>query len=317
MAIRLTLPDGSPLALDDGATGYDAAAAIGPRLAKAALAIKVDGIALDLHAPVPQTGKLEVITAASDDGRHILRHSAAHILAQAVLNLFEGATFAIGPAIEDGFYYDFEIGRPFTPEDLEAIEEAMSQIVADDQAFERQAFSKSEALEVFAAHPFKVEIIESVEEDEGAGGDLVTAYRNRNFIDLCRGPHLPSTGRLPAFKLLRTSGAYWRGDEKRPQLQRIYGTAWESRAAQDEYLERLEEARKRDHRKLGVELDLFSFPQELGSGLAVWHPKGATTRMIMEDYSKRTHLAHGYDLVASPHIAKAHLWQTSGHLDFY
>jgi len=317
MPITLTLPDGSPLELEDGASGHDAAAAIGPRLAKAALAVKVDGVALDLYAPVPGSGTLEVVTAASPDGRHILRHSAAHIMAQAVLGMFEGSTFAIGPAIEDGFYYDFDIGRPFTPEDVERIEERMAEIVDEDQPFERESFSKSEALDVFADHPFKVEIIESVDDDEGAAGDLVTAYRNQGFIDLCRGPHLPSTGRLTAFKLLRTAGAYWRGDEKRPQLQRIYGTAWESRKAQDEYLERLEEARKRDHRKLGVELDLFSFPSELGSGLAVWHPKGATTRMIMEDYSKRTHLAHGYDLVASPHNAKAHLWQTSGHLDFY
>jgi len=317
MAITLTLPDGSPLELQDGATGYDAAASIGPRLAKAAVAVKVDGVPFDLSTPLPATGTLEVVTMNSDDGRHILRHSAAHIMAQAVLGLFEGSTFAIGPAIEDGFYYDFDIGRAFTPDDLDAIESRMAEIVAEDQPFERSTMSKPEALELFAEHPFKVEIIESVDEGEGAGGDEVSAYRNGEFVDLCRGPHLPATGRLAAFKLLRIAGAYWRGDEKRPQLQRIYGTAWESRKALDEYLERLEEARKRDHRKLGTDLDLFSFPAELGSGLAVWHPKGATTRMIMEDYSKRTHLAHGYDLVASPHIAKSHLWQTSGHLDFY
>lgn len=317
MATTLTLPDGSPLELQDGATGYDAAASIGPRLAKAALAVKVDGVPFDLNIPLPASGTLEVVTANSDDGRHILRHSAAHIMAQAVLGLFEGSTFAIGPAIEDGFYYDFDIGRAFTPDDLETIESRMAEIVAEDQPFERSAMSKQEALELFAGHPYKVEIIESVDEGEGAGGDEVSVYHNGEFVDLCRGPHLPGTGRLPAFKLLRIAGAYWRGDEKRPQLQRIYGTAWESRKALADYLERLEEARKRDHRKLGTELDLFSFPAELGSGLAVWHPKGATTRMIMEDYSKRTHLAHGYDLVASPHIAKARLWQTSGHLDFY
>ncbi|MBU1494718.1 MAG: threonine--tRNA ligase [Actinobacteria bacterium] len=317
MAITLTLPDGSPLRLPDGATGYEAAVAIGPRLAEAALAVTLDGVARDLHAPVPESGTLEVVTAASEEGRHILRHSAAHILAQAVLGMFEGATFAIGPAIEDGFYYDFDIGRPFAPDDLDRIEERMAEIVAQDQPFEREELSKAEALGVFADHPFKVEIIEGVDEGEGAAGEQVTAYRNGGFVDLCRGPHLPSTGRLPAFKLLRTAGAYWRGDEHRPQLQRIYGTAWESRKALQEYLDRLEEARKRDHRRLGVELDLFSFPQELGSGLAVWHPKGAMTRMIMEGYSTRTHLAHGYELVASPHIARAHLWETSGHLDFY
>lgn len=317
MSIELTLPDGSPLVLDDGATGYDAAAAIGPRLADAAIAVKVDGAARDLHAALPATGTFEVITADGEEGRHILRHSAAHVLAQAVLGLFDGATFAIGPPIEDGFYYDFDIGRPFTPEDLEAIEARMEEIVAADQPFEREEFPKERALEVFADHPFKVEIIQSVDEGEGAAGDAVSAYRNEQFIDLCRGPHVPSTGRLRAFKLLRTAGAYWRGDDKRPQLQRIYGTAWETPKALADYLDRLEEARKRDHRKLGVELDLFSFPQELGSGLAVWHPKGAITRMIMEDYSTRTHLAHGYDLVSSPHIARSHLWQTSGHLDFY
>jgi threonyl-tRNA synthetase len=258
-----------------------------------------------------------VITAASEDGRHVLRHSAAHVLAQAVLGLFEGATFAIGPPIEDGFYYDFDIGRAFTPEDLERIEARMAEIVTADQPFERVEMSKAAALKLFARHPFKTEIIQGVDETEGAAGESVSAYRNRDFVDLCRGPHLPSTGRLAAFKLTRTAGAYWRGDEHRPQLQRIYGTAWESRKAQDEYLHRLEEARKRDHRKLGVELDYFSFPAETGSGLAVWHPRGALVRMIMEDYSRRTHLAYDYDIVSTPHIARSHLWETSGHLSFY
>ncbi|MBM3696594.1 MAG: threonine--tRNA ligase, partial [Actinobacteria bacterium] len=205
----------------------------------------------------------------------------------------------------------------FTPEDLEAIAARMAEIVAADQPFEREVVAKEAALEVFSGQVFKREIIESVEETEGAGGVEVSLYRNCDFVDLCRGPHLPSTGRLPAFKLLRTAGAYWRGDEHRPQLQRIYGTAWESRAALDDYLHRIEEARRRDHRRLGAELDLFSFPAELGSGLAVWHPKGATVRGLMEDYSRRTHLAHGYQLVASPHVARADLWRQSGHLSFY
>jgi len=233
------------------------------------------------------------------------------------LDIFEGATFAIGPAIEDGFYYDFDIGRAFTPEDVALVEARMAEIVAEDQPFERAEISKSEAFELFADHPYKREIIEAVEESEGAAGDAVSLYKNLDFVDLCRGPHLPSTGRLPTFKLLRTAGAYWRGDENRPQLQRIYGTAWESRKAQSDYLDRLEEARKRDHRKLGAELDLFSFPSELGSGLAVWHPKGALVRTIMEDYSRRTHLAHGYEIVVTPQIARSHLWETSGHLEFY
>jgi len=315
--ITVSLPDGTPLELDDGATGLDAARAIGARLADAAVAVVVDGIEWDLARDLPDGATLSVITMDSEPGRHVLRHSAAHIMAQAVLDLFDGATFAIGPAIEHGFYYDFDIGRAFTPEDVERVEARMVEIVAEDQPFVRTEISKSEALELFADHPFKKEIIDAVEESEGAAGDAVSLYQNLEFVDLCRGPHLPSTGRLPAFKLLRTAGAYWRGDENRPQLQRIYGTAWESRKAQTDYLDRLEEARKRDHRKLGAELDLFSFPSELGSGLAVWHPKGALVRTIMEDYSRRTHLSHGYEIVVTPHIARSHLWETSGHLEFY
>ena len=317
MPITITLPDGSPLRLPEGATGREAAGAIGRRLAEAAVAVRVDGELRDLSVPLADGASLEVITADSDTGRHILRHSASHVLAQAVLGLFPGTRYAIGPAIEDGFYYDFDIGRAFTPEDLEAIEARMTEIVAADQPFVREVVTKDEALRVFADQPFKREIIESVDESEVAEGVRVTLYRNRDFVDLCRGPHLPSTGRLPAFKLLRAAGAYWRGDEHRPQLQRIYGTAWESPAALADYLHRLEEARRRDHRRLGPELDLFSFPPELGSGLAIWHPKGATVREAMEDYSRRTHRAHGYELVASPHIARAHLWEQSGHLGFY
>ncbi len=315
--ITVSLPDGTPLELDDGATGLDAARAIGARLADAAVAVVVDGNERDLTRELPDGATLSVITKDSEPGRHVLRHSAAHIMAQAVLDLFDGATFAIGPAIADGFYYDFDIGRAFTPEDLERVEARMAEIVAEDQPFERAEVSKSEALELFADQPFKKEIIEAVEESEGAAGDAVSLYRNLEFVDLCRGPHLPSTGRLPAFKLLRIAGAYWRGDENRPQLQRIYGTAWESRKAQSDYLDRLEEARKRDHRKLGAELDLFSFPSELGSGLALWHPKGALIKTIMEDYSRRTHLAYDYQIVSTPHIARSHLWETSGHLEFY
>jgi len=317
MSITVLLPDGTPLELEQGATGLDAARAIGSRLAKAAVAVVVDGQERDLTRPLHDGASLSVITEDTDAGRHVLRHSAAHVMAQAVLDLFEGSTFAIGPAIEDGFYYDFDIGRSFTPEDVERIEARMAEIVAEDQPFERSELSKVEALELFSDHPFKTEIIEMVDETEGASGDAVSVYRNASFVDLCRGPHLPTTGRLPAFKLLRIAGAYWRGDENKPQLQRIYGTAWENPKALDAYLDRLEEARKRDHRKLGTELDLFSFPSELGSGLAIWHPKGALVRTIMEDYSRRTHLANGYEIVTTPHIARSHLWETSGHLEFY
>ncbi|MCU0281089.1 MAG: threonine--tRNA ligase [Acidimicrobiia bacterium] len=317
MPMTITLPDGSALHLEAGATGATAARAIGRRLAEAAVAVRVDGDLRDLSSPLPDGAAVEIITADSDAGRSVLRHSAAHVMAQAVVGLFPGAQYAIGPAIEDGFYYDFAVGRAFTPEDLEAIEARMAEIVAADQPFERESVAKEAALEVFAEQAFKREIIESVEESEGAAGVQVTLYRNHDFVDLCRGPHLPSTGRLAAFKLLRTAGAYWRGDEHRPQLQRIYGTAWESRAALDDYLHRLEEARRRDHRRIGAELDLFSFPNELGSGLAIWHPKGAMVRTLMEDYSRRTHLAHGYQLVASPHVARADLWRRSQHLSFY
>jgi threonyl-tRNA synthetase len=317
MPLQLTLPDGDQLELPDGATGLDAVRAIGRRLAEAAVVAKVDGVQVDLTRPLPGRATFEAVTDDTDEGRYVIRHSTAHVMAQAVLDLFEGATFAIGPPIEDGFYYDFDIGRPFTPEDLERIEERMREIVAEDQPFEREEISIDEALEMFTAHRYKREIIESVDEGQGVGDDTVSVYRNVGFVDLCRGPHVVSTGRIPAFGLLRTAGAYWRGDEKRDQLQRIYGTAWESRQALADYLDRLEEARRRDHRRLAVELDLVSFPDELGSGLAVWHPKGALTRTVIEDYSRRTHLAYGYDIVATPHIARSHLWETSGHLSFY
>jgi threonyl-tRNA synthetase len=317
MAIELTFPDGSTHQFPDGVTGREVAEWVGPRLAKAAVAVTHDGRQLDLGRPLLSGGRFEVITDATEEGRAVLRHSAAHVLAQAVLDLFPGAHYAIGPPIEDGFYYDFDIGRPFTPEDLEKIEARMWEIIEEDQPFVRQEVARAEALEIFADQPFKREIIESVEESEVGAEEQVTLYRNDGFVDLCRGPHLPSTGGLQAIRLLRFAGAYWRGDERRPQLQRIYGTAWESRQALAAYLDRLEEAQRRDHRRLGVELDLFSFPPELGAGLALWHPNGGLVRKEIEDYSRRTHLAHGYQIVSSPHLARSVLWETSGHLDFY
>ncbi len=302
----------------DGVTGMEVAETIGPGLARAAVAVRVNETLLDLSRPIPGSGDFAVITLDSDDGLHILRHSSAHVLAQAVLDLYPGSTFAIGPPIEDGFYYDFEVGDPFTPEDLERIEARMEEIISEDQPFVRVAMARDEALEAFGDHKFKVEIIENVDTSEvPAGGEEVTAYRNDGFIDLCRGPHLPSTGRIPAVKLLRTSGAYWRGDESREQLQRIYGTAWPSQKDLEAYLQHVEEAEKRDHRKLGPELDLYSFPSELGSGLAVWHPNGGQLRKIIEDHSRALHDRYGFDFVFSPHLGKAELWETSGHLDFY
>ena len=317
VSIRITLPDGSERSYEDTVTGHQIAADIGPRLAKAAVAVTVNGEPFDLYREISEDASVSIVTENTEAGRHVIRHSAAHIMAQAVLDLFPGATFAIGPAIEDGFYYDFGVDTPFTPEDLDRIEDRMAEIIKEDQLFERGELSIPDALEVFADQPFKVEIIEGVDAGEGVEGDTVSTYRNDAFVDLCRGPHLPSTGRLRAFQLMRAAGAYWRGDEKNPQLQRIYGTAWESPKALDEYLNRLEEAAKRDHRKLGAELDLFSFPSDLGSGLAVWHPYGGILRRTIEDYSRRTHESHGYEYVVSPHVAKADLWETSGHVDFY
>jgi threonyl-tRNA synthetase len=247
----------------------------------------------------------------------VLRHSTAHVMAQAVCDLWPGAKYAIGPPIQDGFYYDFDLPEQLTPDDLERIEKRMRHIVKQDQPFTREELSREEALERFKDQPYKVEIIEKVEADEGATGEKVTVYRNDGWEDLCLGPHVPSTKKLGAFKLLSIAGAYWRGDEHKPQLQRIYGTAWQTQEELDEYLHRREEAEKRDHRKLGPALDLFSFPEELGAGLAVWHPKGGLFRKTIEDYLKDLHLRKGYEIVATPNLAKSTLWETSGHLEKY
>jgi len=311
------LPDGSQRSGEPGLTGQQLALEIGPGLARAAVAVELDGEMLDLTRPLPGSGKLRVITDQTEEGREVLRHSAAHVLAQAVLDLFPGSTFAIGPPIEDGFYYDFGVEQPFSPEDLSGIEEKMDELISADQPFVRRSVSREQAQEMFRSHPFKLEIIESVDASEVAEGEEVTVYSNNGFDDLCRGPHVPSTGRLKAVKLLRTSGAYWRGKEDNPQLQRIYGTAWESPRALRDYLHRLEEAERRDHRRLGPALDLFSFPRQLGAGLMVWHPKGGMIRKLLEDHSRLLHERFGFEFVYSPHLARSQLWATSGHLDFY
>jgi len=327
--ITVILPDGSERSMPEGSTGTTLAASIGPRLAEAAVAVEVDGELWDLGRPLPDRSKVSVVTRTTDDGRAVLRHSTAHVMAQAVLSLWPGARYAIGPSIADGFYYDFELpgGAHFSDTDLERVDARMREIMAEAQPFVREEHSIDEGLELFADQPYKVEIIEGVAQraadpeialEAGGGDGVVTAYRNsEQFVDLCRGPHVPATNRLGHFKLMRVAGAYWRGDEHRPQLQRIYGTAWESAKAMAEHLHRLEEAERRDHRRLGAELDLFSFPTEVGSGLAVFHPKGGLIRRIMEDYSRRRHEEEGYDFVTSPHISKAELFETSGHLDWY
>ncbi|MGH2686257.1 MAG: threonine--tRNA ligase, partial [Actinomycetota bacterium] len=247
----------------------------------------------------------------------VLRHSTSHVMAQAVCDLWPGARYAIGPPIEDGFYYDFDLPVQLTPDDLPRIEARMREIVSEDQPFKKEEVSRQEGLERFADQPYKREIIEGVEEEEGAGGEAVSIYRNDGWQDLCLGPHVESTGKLGAFKLLSIAGAYWRGDEKREQLQRIYGTAWPTQDELEDYLHRVEEAEKRDHRKLGKELDLFSFPDELGGGLAVWHPKGGQLRKTIEDFVREIHVTRGYDLVSTPHVARSVLWETSGHLEKY
>ena len=326
--LTITLPDGSARILPEGATGLDLAAHIGPGLAKAAVIVSVDGEGRDLNRALADGDSVSVVTADSDEGLYTLRHSTAHVLAQAVLDLWPGATHAIGPPIEHGFYYDFELpgGAVFTADDLEAIDARMREIIAADQVFERFEAGASEALELFAEHRYKREIIEKVTTGaadvemarEASTDGTVTWYRNgEGFIALCTGPHVPSTGRLGHFALQKVAGAYWRGDEKQPMLQRIYGTAWADKKSLKGHLHRLAEAEKRDHRRLAAELDLVSWPDALGPGLAVWHPKGALVRKIIEDYSRARHETGGYDFVFSPHIAKSVLWETSGHLDFY
>ena len=240
-----------------------------------------------------------------------MRHSASHVMAEAVQALFQEAKFGIGPAIEDGFYYDFELPRALVPDDLITIEAKMREIIAAALPFVREEMDKSKAKELFREQPYKLELIEELPDEK------VTIYRQGSFIDLCRGPHVKSTAEIKAFKLTTIAGAYWRGDEKRPMLQRIYGVAFESDSELEDYLSRLAEAAKRDHRKLGKELDLFSLHEEAGPGLVHWHPKGATVRRIIEDFWKKEHMKRGYDVIYTPHIAKVNLWKTSGHWDFY
>src|ERR1700733_4031115 len=322
-AISVRLPDGSNRGLAEGTTAADLALAIGPRLAKAAVVATIDGHEVDLSTPLADGAEVAIVTGDSDAGREVLRHSTAHVLAQAVLRLWPGAKYAIGPVIDNGFYYDFALhdGAHFTDGDLGRIETEMRAIMAEDQPFIRHEHRLGEGLELFADQPFKREIIEAVEsgaDEVDAGGTVVSTYWNSDsFTDLCRGPHVPSTSRLGHFKLMRVAGAYWRGDEKKEQLQRIYGTAWESAKALAAYLHQLEEAERRDHRKLGAELDLFSFPDEIGPGLAIFHPKGGTIRRLMEDYSRQRHVESGYEFVNSPHITKSQLFEISGHLDWF
>lgn len=363
--ITVSLPDGSARTLPSGSTAADLSRAIGERLAKDAVHAEVNGRQVDLAHSLSDSDEVRIFTKQTDEGLHTIRHSTAHVLAQAVLSLFPGSTFAIGPPIEHGFYYDFSLpdGEAFSSDDLERIEAKMREIIAADQPFEREETTGEEALKLFAGHEYKREIISTAAntgerasgrdgEDAGgrdssgdvgtAGGDggeagraagseagealnsevssdgVISTYRNSDeFVDVCLGPHVPSTGKLGHFALQSVAGAYWRGDHTRPMLQRIYGTAWASEKDLKTHLHRLKEAEKRDHRKLARDLDLLSWPDELGPGLAVWHPRGAVVRSVMEEYSRQRHREADYEMVYSPHLAKSDLWETSGHLDFF
>jgi threonyl-tRNA synthetase len=299
------------------------------------IAARVGGELRDLAHELGEGDEVEPVTIDSPDGRNVLRHSTAHVMAQAVQELFPDAKLGIGPPVENGFYYDFDVETPFVPEDLEKIETRMRKIVKENQRFQRRPVSDTAARDELAAEPYKLELIglkgsgaDAVQEiaegaDAEVGAGELTIYDNINrkgevaWKDLCRGPHLPTTKRIPAFKLMRSAAAYWRGNEKNKQLQRIYGTAWESKEALEEHLHQIEEAERRDHRKLGRDLDLFSFPDEIGSGLAIFHPKGGLIRKEMEDYSRRRHEQSGYEFVNTPHITKGTLFELSGHLDWY
>ncbi len=312
--ITILLPDGSKMEIERGSTPLGVAKGIGPNLAREAIAACVDERVVDLDSPLLDDCSLKILTGKDEEGLRTLRHSTSHVMAYAVTELFPGTKVSIGPSIEDGFYYDFDASQPFTPDDLEAIERKMSEIISRDYPFVREEWEGAKALEFFRerGERYKLELIEGIPE-----GEPISVYRCGDFIDLCEGPHIPSTLRISAYKLTSIAGAYWRGDERNPMLQRIYGTAFFRKEDLAEHLNRLEEIKKRDHRILGRQLDLFSLQEEAGPGLVFWHPKGAVIRNIIEEFWKDEHYRRGYQLVNSPHVARGHLWRTSGHLDFY
>ena len=317
MTINITLTDGSVKNYDDPVDGFTIASDISKGLLKESVCIEVDNKFYDLSYKFNSDVKVRIITVKDLDALHILRHSAAHILAQAVLNLYPGTSYGVGPSIENGFYYDFKFSEPISEVELEKIEKEMLRISQSKQDFLRNTISKEEAKTIFQKQPFKLELIDSAESSEGVENDIVSTYSNDSFIDLCMGPHVPNTNFLKHFKLTKLGGAYWRGDENNPQLQRIYGTAWFSKDDLDKYINQQEEAEKRDHRKIGNELNLFTSATELGSGNFLWKPKGAILRDLIESYSKKAHLNNGYNLVNTPHIGRSILWETSGHLKHY
>lgn len=313
--LQIELPDGALQEVSVGTTPLDIARSISEGLAKQSVAAKLNGQLIDLQLPLREGGKLEIITLNSPAGLQVYRHSSAHLMAHAVKALFgRKVQVTIGPAIENGFYYDFySPEHTFSPEEFETIEKKMEELAKLDLPIVREEVTSTEAIKLFQemGEDYKVELIEDL------GADQVSLYRQGDFVDLCRGPHIPSTGLLKAFKLTSVAGAYWRGNEKNAMLQRLYATAFTNKKELKVYLQRLEEARKRDHRKLGRELDLFSFSEEAGAGLVIWHPKGAMLRTLIEDFERREHLRRGYDIVVGPQILKTELWKTSGHYDNY
>ncbi len=312
--VELVLRDGSTRTYPAGVTGREVVESIGPGLAKAAVALLVDGRLQDLMTPLNTGGSLRVLTSKDPQALEVLRHSTAHVMAHAVLDLFPGTKVAIGPSIKDGFYYDFDKESPFVPEDLEKIEERMQEIVGTDEPFRREEVSQAAAAKEFQERDdaYKLELIEGLAPDE-----TLSLYHEGSFTDLCRGPHVPRAGMIKHFKLLSIAGAYWRGDAKRQQLQRIYGTAFFSHKDLEAHLERLTEAKERDHRVLGRQLDLFSIQEEIGPGLVLWHPKGTLVRNLIEDFLRRELYKRDYEFVAMPHIAKVDLWEKTGHFECY
>jgi threonyl-tRNA synthetase len=312
--MKISIKDGPSGDVQTGRTVGDTLSALGVPQGADILAARVNGIVMDLSRTLSEDATIEPIRFDSPDGREVYRHSSTHVMAQAVKELFPTAQLTIGPALEDSFYYDFAYDRPFTPEDLSNIEERARDIAKRKLTITRREFSKRDAIELFKARgeQYKVELIEGFPD-----GEPISAYAQGDFVDLCRGPHLPSTGHIGAFKLLTTAGAYWRGDERNPMLQRVYGTSFPTQAELDAHLARLEEIKRRDHRKVGKDLDLISVQDEIGPGLVLWHPKGAAIRLQIENFWREEHIKGGYELVYSPHVARLDLWKTSGHLDYY
>jgi threonyl-tRNA synthetase len=310
--IQITLKDGSAKSYESGITILDVAKDISEGLARVALAGEVNGEVKDLRTSLNEDCQLNLLTFDSEGGKHTYWHTTSHIMAQAVKRLFPNAKLAIGPAIDTGFYYDFDTERPFTPEDLKAIESEMQKIVKEDLAIERFTLPRNEALALMKDEPYKVELINELPEDAE-----ISFYKQGDFTDLCAGPHLLSTGKVKAFKLMQIAGAYWRGNEKNKMLQRIYGIAFPKASQLEEYVKMLEEAEKRDHRRVGKDLGLYSMNEQVGPGLVLWHPKGARVRLRIEDFWRKQHLRNGYEIVYTPHIGRGELWETSGHLGFY